>query len=157
MMKRLFAIVVSIVLALSLAATASAATVAKPQPIRVTLNGQKISFTVNPVINNSKTYVEFRTLFGKLGYQVDYDAKTRTVKAASATRRILMSLGGGVAVVDDSNGAHSTINSTGELKIVNNHTMVGVRVIATLSGENVDWNGKTRTVTITDKGPSVAE
>jgi hypothetical protein len=149
------AVVLAFALTSGTASIASAATTAKSQPIRVTVQGQEISFAINPVVINGKTYVEFRTLFEKLGYQVDYNAKTRTVKAATAAQRIQIPFGSGVVVVD--NIGHSTTNSAGELKIVNNHTMIGVRFIAMLSRMNVDWSGKTRTITITEKDPSMVE
>ncbi|SEO61397.1 stalk domain-containing protein [Paenibacillus sp. OV219] len=150
-MKRLMGFVLALLVVLTMAAgTASAAT--QQTDIKVKLNGEWVIFPAPPVLLNSKTYVEFRTLFTKLGYKIDYTAATKTIKATSAVRSIQMQPTGTTALVD---GKKVPVN--GEMKLISGRTMVGVRFIATLSDKTVNWDGTKKLVTIADKGPTAAQ
>ncbi|QHT63038.1 copper amine oxidase N-terminal domain-containing protein [Paenibacillus lycopersici] len=153
-MKRLFGLALSVMLAMAVfAGTASAAASSSAaSTIKVKLNGEWVIFPSPPVLLNGKTFVEFRTLFTKLGYSIDYNAATKTIKAKSSARSIQMTPTGTSALVD---GAKVPVN--GEMKLLDGRTMVGVRFIATLSDKNVDWDGTKKIVTITDKGPTAAQ
>jgi hypothetical protein len=105
----------SAILAISIVGTASAAAAPKASKVQVTLNGQKIVFAQDPVIIQNKTYVEFRTLFSKLGYHIEYTTKTGTIKATAPGHRIQMSAGGSTALVDG-----KKVSSKGQMKLVNN-------------------------------------
>ncbi|MBM7565116.1 stalk domain-containing protein [Paenibacillus sacheonensis] len=132
------------------AGTASAANASTD--IKVKLNGEWVIFPAPPVLQNGKTFVEFRTLFTKLGYSIDYNAATKTIKAKSAARSIQMTPTGTSALVD---GVKVPVN--GEMKLLKGRTMVGVRFIATLSDKDVAWDGAKKIVAITDKGPTAAQ
>ncbi|QHW32998.1 copper amine oxidase N-terminal domain-containing protein [Paenibacillus rhizovicinus] len=150
-MKRWIGLALTLVMAITMfAGTTSAASISTD--IKVKLNGEWVIFPSPPVLLNGKTFVEFRTLFTKLGYSIDYNATTKTINAKSASRSIQMTPTGTSALVD---GAKVPVN--GEMKLLNGRTMVGVRFIATLSDKNVDWDGAKKTVTITDKGPTAAQ
>jgi len=138
-----------ILLAAALSLGGFSAVTSAETPVKVVLNGDVLSFSVDPIVVNGKTYVEFRTLFGKLGYNVDYDNATRTIKATSPERQIKMTLGKDTVLVDG-----NPVDGKGEIRLVNGRTMVGVRFVSTLSGKEVDWDGATNTVTIRDTGPS---
>ncbi|MBO7747588.1 copper amine oxidase N-terminal domain-containing protein [Paenibacillus sp. MWE-103] len=150
-MKRWLGLALSLMIALAaFAGTASAATA--PTNIKVKLNGEWVIFPAPPVLLNGKTFVEFRTLFAKLGYAIDYNASTKTIKAKSDARTIQMTPTGTTALVD---GAKVPVN--GEMKLLNGRTMVGVRFIATLSDKDVAWDGVKKIVTIADKKPTAAQ
>ncbi|REE68694.1 copper amine oxidase-like protein [Paenibacillus taihuensis] len=150
-MKRIMGIVLALLVVFTMAAgTASAA--AQKTDIKVKLNGEWVIFPTPPVILNSKTYVEFRTLFTKLGYTVDYKAATKTIIAKSDVRSIQMQPTGTTALV---NGQKVPVN--GEMQLIGGRTMVGVRFIATLSDKTVSWDGTKKLVTIVDKGPTAAQ
>ncbi|WP_219833964.1 stalk domain-containing protein [Paenibacillus sp. R14(2021)] len=150
-MKRWIGLAIALVVVFaSLAGTASAAT--GSTEIKVKLNGEWVIFPTPPVLLNGKTYVEFRTLFTKLGYSIDYDAATKTIKAASDARSIQMTPTGTSALV---NGTKVPVN--GEMKLLNGRTLVGVRFIATLSDKKVAWDGAKKLVTIEDKGPTAQQ
>ncbi|AZN43419.1 stalk domain-containing protein [Paenibacillus albus] len=150
-MKRLMGFVLALLVVMTMAAgTASAAT--QQTDIKVKLNGEWVIFPAPPVLSNGKTYVEFRTLFTKLGYKIDYNAQSKTIKATSDVRSIQMQPTGTTAIVD---GKKVPVN--GEMKLISGRTMVGVRFIATLSDKTVNWDGAKKLVTITDKGPTAAQ
>ncbi|WP_308636322.1 stalk domain-containing protein [Paenibacillus silvisoli] len=150
-MKRwLSAVLAMMVVFAALAGTASAAS-ATPD-IKVKLNGEWVIFPAPPVLLNGKTYVEFRTLFTKLGYSIDYNATTKVIKAKSSSRSIEMKPSGTTALVD---GQKVPVN--GEMRLLKGRTMVGVRFIATLSDKVVNWDGAKKIVTIVDKGPTAQQ
>ena len=120
-----------------------AATAAAEAPVRVVLNGEVLSFETDPILVNGRIYVEFRTLFTKLGYRVSYDSVTRTVKAVSPQRQIEMTLGKDTVLV---NG--NPVDGTGQIRLANGRTMVGLRFVSTLAGKKVVWDGPTNTATI---------
>lgn len=141
-MKKLSAILLAAILGLTGLASAAAA----ETPVRVVLNGEVLSFEVDPILVDGRTFVEFRTLFTKLGYEVDYDSATRTVKATSPQRNIEMTPGKDTALV---NG--NPVDAKDQIRLANGRTMVGLRFVSTLSGKEVDWDGATRTATIRNK------
>ncbi|NBD24447.1 stalk domain-containing protein [Paenibacillus glycinis] len=152
-MKRWIGLALTLMVVLaSFAGTASAASTNAAADIKVKLNGEWVIFPAPPVLLNGKTYVEFRTLFAKLGYAIDYDAATKTIKAKSDSRSIQMTPTGTTALVD---GTKVPVN--GEMKLLNGRTMVGVRFIATLSDKNVAWDGAKKIVSIDDKGATPAQ
>lgn len=150
-MKRIMGMVLALLVVFTMAAGTASAAMQKTD-IKVKLNGEWVIFPTPPVILNSKTYVEFRTLFTKLGYSIDYNSATKTIKAKSDVRSIQMQPTGTSALVD---GQKVPVN--GEMKLINGRTMVGVRFIATLSDKTVSWDGTKKLVTIVDKGPTAAQ
>ncbi|QHW29675.1 copper amine oxidase N-terminal domain-containing protein [Paenibacillus rhizovicinus] len=150
-MKRLIGLGLTIVLTLSLfAGTASAATATAA--VKVKLNGEWVIFPSPPVIVNGKTFVEFRTLFNELGYDINYDNATKKIKASSQLHDIQMTPTGTTALVD---GAKVPVN--GEMVLMKGRTMVGVRFISTLSDKDVSWDSVKKIVSITDKRPTAAQ
>jgi len=136
----------AILLASILGLTGLAAAAAAETPVRVVLNGEVLSFEVDPILIDGRTYVEFRTLFTRLGYKVDYDHATRTVKATSPQRQIEMTPGKDTVLI---NG--NPVDGKDLIRLVNGRTMVGLRFVITLSGKEVDWDGPTRTATVRDR------
>ncbi|RUS48661.1 copper amine oxidase N-terminal domain-containing protein [Cohnella sp. AR92] len=146
-MRKFWLLVVSAALFFAYSGMAGAAT--QQKPIQVLLNGAPVTFAVEPTAIEGKTFVEFRSLFAALGYNVDYDAATKKIKAVSGDRTIEMRVGATQALL---NG--SAVQVDDQLKVLNSRTLVGVRFIATLSGKDVTWDPATRTVVIVDKGPT---
>lgn len=149
-LKRISLILISILLALSLAGTLSAA--GKPRAVRVVVDGKVAILEDHPVTMKGKVYVEFRSMLKQLGYTVEFDEVTETIRAGGDLVRLEMSVGGDVAFV---NGR--TLESTGQVISLNGDTWVGLRFIAELSGYKVTWNGAARSVALSYLGPSKEE
>ena len=49
--------------------------------IKVTVDGEELTFDQNPVIINDRTMVPMRAIFEKLGASVSWDGETKTVTA----------------------------------------------------------------------------
>lgn len=137
----------SLAIALTLGSTVSAA--AKERTVQVFLNGQAIVFQASPKIFDSRTFVEFRTLFERLGYEITYVEQSKTINATSSLHDIQMSLDGDVAFVDG-----EAVPKDGQMRIVNDRTFVGLRFVTELSGLEIEWDAESYTATIVDNRPT---
>lgn len=113
------------------------------ESIIVTLNGEKITFDVQPQLINNRTMVPLRKIFEAMGADVAWDENTQTVTATKGNERV-------IATIDSKN-----VYINGETKtldvppmIVNDRTLVPVRFVAEAFGANVDWDESTQTVII---------
>jgi len=147
-LKRLAIVLFSAIAAFGLAGTASAASVpAQAVPVQVTVEGKTVDFGNDLVIVKGKTYVEYSALFKELGYGSDmYD---RTVYAEAEDAEIEAPIGGDIAIV---NGY--TVPSTGEVISMDGRTLIGLRFAGTLTNYKVDWDGKTKRISLVFQGPT---
>jgi len=104
------------------------------------LNGIPGTLDVAPTIISDRTMVPFRFIGQALGATVDWNDATRT---ASFT------LDGVTQSVSVGQPLYIGGNYYGTPQIVNDRTLVPVRVVSEMMGADVQWNGLTRTVTIT--------
>ncbi len=111
---------------------------------QVVLDGNKLQFDVDPVIENGRTLVPLRAIFEALGATVDWDDSTRTVTASKGSTKIVLTIGSNQATV---NGKVYTLEVPA--RIINNRTLVPLRFIGEAFEEQVDWDGSTSTITIT--------
>ncbi|TYP70684.1 copper amine oxidase N-terminal domain-containing protein [Paenibacillus methanolicus] len=152
LMKRSSALLVGAALTLSFAQPGMAAQAAAPSPIKVVLAGEELAMKVAPVVQSNTVYVEFRTLFQALGYEVGYDAKTKKIVGESESTRIQMQLGTTNTLVNGkaTQGAVKPI-------AVNGSTLVPLRFVGEASGLDVTWNNKTRVVELNYPVPTEKE
>ena len=116
-----------------------------PADIMVTVNKTVLVFDQPPAIVNDRTLVPLRAIFEALGATVDWNAKTRTVKAKRGTD--VLTLVVGTNVIHRNN---TKIEIDVPAQIIGDRTMVPARAIAESLGASVDWNPHTRTVIIDD-------
>ncbi|MBS7226694.1 MAG: copper amine oxidase N-terminal domain-containing protein, partial [Clostridiaceae bacterium] len=83
--------------ALCLTGMASAKAASAPT---VWLDGEQMTFEVAPVIENDRTMVPYRAIFEKLGYQVGWDADTRSVTAAKGSTTMKLTIGSKTVTVN---------------------------------------------------------
>jgi len=115
-----------------------------PGVIRVLLNGRPLTFDVPPQVIADRTMVPMRAIFEALGAQVDWDGATQTVTGTRDGTVVVLQIGSTSPTV---NGRVVNIDAPGV--IVDSRTLVPLRFFGEAFGMNVDWNGATRTVTIT--------
>lgn len=113
------------------------------EPIKVYLDGERINFSVDPIIKNGTTLVPFRTIFEELGMMVDWNSTTRKVTGQKDGLKIELIIGNKAAYV---NGKR--VNLLVAPEIIKGNTMVPLRFIGEASGENVKWNGDSKTINI---------
>ena len=125
------------------AATAVCSAAPAEENITVTVNGQTVEFPdQKPFLRDDRTLVPIRFIAESLGYEVDWDAKENTALIDGG--RIKLWIGTNRAEL---NGKKVTLDTSSIL--VNDRTMVPLRIIAETLDCTVDWLAKTRTVQIT--------
>lgn len=113
------------------------------EPIPVWIDGQKINFTNDPIIENGTTLVEFRPIFEQLNLQINWDGKTQTVIGTNKALTIQLTIGSNIALV---NGKEQALLLAP--KIINNRTLVPIRFVSESTGGKVDWDPKTKSIHI---------
>jgi len=118
-------------------------------PIRVTLNGENISFDQPPIMESGRTLVPLRAIFEALGAEVDWNGDTQTVTAVKDGVTVTLRIGSYDLI---KSGHAPTQTSTLDVppQLVGGRTMVPARAVAESFGATVDWCGDTRTVIITN-------
>jgi len=112
--------------------------------IKVEMDGDVIQFDQGAVSVNGRTLVPMRTIFEELESTVQWTAKTKTITANRGTKKITLVVGSKTATV---NGQKITLDVPPQ--IINGRTLVPLRFISEALGAKVDWNNKTKTVSIT--------
>lgn len=123
--------------------TFAVASPAMADDITVLLDGNAIEFDVAPIIENDRTLVPLRAIFEALGAQVEWDGENETVISAKGNNICVLQIGGKMFV----NGVEKELDVPA--KIVEDRTLVPLRAVSEAYECKVDWNGDTRTVTIT--------
>ncbi|MDD4802207.1 MAG: stalk domain-containing protein [Syntrophomonas sp.] len=131
------------------------------QSIKLVINGDEILTDTNPIVLNNRTLVPIRVICEHLGMDVQWDGLNRKViidsSSPSLTKQPINSSAGDnqeiKGAIPDAdikifiNGAE--VPSDTSPVVINNRTMVPIRIIAEYIGMNVDWQGER--VAITDK------
>ncbi len=126
-------------------------TVTDNKEISVYINGKQVVFDVPPQIINDRTMVPLRAIFEALGASVDWNQDARTVTSTKGNTTIQLTIDSNTMYV---NGNTVTLDSPA--CIINDRTLVPVRAISEAYNTKVDWNGDTRTVTITSDASTEA-
>lgn len=114
---------------------------AKPDKIRVNVNGNILSFENNPYIEDGRTLVPIRKILEALGLTVDWDNGKITVTDGNIT--VVCSAGDNKAYV---NGEEYTLDVP--VKIDSDTAFVPVRFISECFGFNVSWTEKSQLIEI---------
>lgn len=144
-MKTIKRILITLLSATMLLTTATAVCSAASveENITVTVNGQTVAFPdQKPILRDDRTLVPIRFIAEILGYEVDWDPEENT--ALIDDGRIKLWIGTNRAELD---GKVVTLDTSSIL--VNDRTMVQLRIIAETLDCTVDWLAKTNTVQIT--------
>lgn len=137
-MKRFFrgVLLFSLFLSFSLQSVPGAA-------VRVTLNGQEMTFETDPYIENGRVMVPLRGILEAMGYSVYWQSHTQTVLAINGTTSITMPLNSKTVTV---NG--ETVPVDAPARLTDSRTFVPLRFLAEHSGATVTWDPNISTVSI---------
>ena len=113
-------------------------------PISVYLDGSALIFDVPPMLIDGRVFVPMRAIFEALGAEVAWDADTQTATGTKDETVVVLPIGSTSPMV---NGAVVSIDTPGV--IIDGRTLVPLRFVAESFGVSVEWDGDTRTVTIT--------
>lgn len=111
----------------------------------VMLNGQNLSFDVQPYIKNGRTFLPYRTLLEALGAgSINWDAKRRTVTAAMDGNNIELTI---CYKIITRNGATYSMDVAPEIR--DNRTMIPLRFVSEHLGFNTDWDAANHVIYLT--------
>ncbi len=139
-MKKILSIALASILALSSAVPALA------NDITVIVNGEKIEFAdQEPIIKNDRVLVPLRGVLEEMGIEVSWNEFSESIYAERGLAYALFNVGSGTLITDS---GEVTLDAAPE--IINDRTMVPLRAIAEAFDADVEWDGETYTVTVTD-------
>lgn len=120
-------------------------------PVYVKLNGVSINYTdAQPQIMNQRAMVPFRQTAETLGATVEWNKETETATLRKGDRVVVHTMRSSVITV---NGKASTFDTPSS--VIQNRTMMPVRMLSEALGNPVTWDNSTRTVNIIADEPVV--
>ena len=145
-MKKIIAITMAAVMT---AGMASIPAMADDEPIKIIVNGEDLVIPeddTQPFIENERTLVPMRAIFEALGASVNWDGDTKTIVSYDPVSDISITM-----QIDSANMfvGEDKVELDVPAKIVGDRTVVPIRAIAEGMFSKVDWDGDTRTITIT--------
>lgn len=118
-----------------------------PQPeeekVAVEVNGERVIFDQQPVVQNGRTLVPLRKIFEALGASVGWHDETQTVTSIKGETIVSLTIGSNILKV---NNREITLDVTAQT--INGRTMVPARAVAEAFGCKVDWDEERNTVVI---------
>ncbi len=114
--------------------------------VHIYIDGKKQSFADQPVIVEGRTLLPMRDLFQALGAVVGWDGVTSTAIGTRDGIEVRIPIGSTNPTV---NGKPTTIQVPAQL--INNRTYIPLRFVGEALGDDVKWDGGTRSVIITKK------
>lgn len=114
------------------------------QKINVFLNGELIIFpNQQPTVVERRTLIPLRGIFEKMGYDVSWDAKTKSCVISNDVQSITMRSGHKGMQVND-----RAYMLDVPAQIINNSLMIPLRAVAECTGAIVTWDAPTKAVYI---------
>ncbi|MGI6436261.1 MAG: copper amine oxidase N-terminal domain-containing protein [Syntrophomonadaceae bacterium] len=118
-------------------------TPAPPPPV-IYLNGQRLHFDVNPIIEDGRTLVPLRAIFEAMGATVTWNDATATATAVKGNTRVVLPVGSTTPTI---NGIIFKLDVPA--RIVEGRTLAPLRFVGEAFGGRVTWDGGTNLITIT--------
>lgn len=128
---------------LSLAITGTA--FAAGNSINLQVNGKTLPTDVAPIIKESRTLVPVRVISESLGADVEWNAAEQKVTVIKNDKVLELTLNSKEVLVNGSKLPELDVPP----QLINNRTMVPIRVVSEALGAKVEWNGDTQTVATT--------
>lgn len=116
--------------------------------VQLKLNNKTIATDVPPVIHNNRTLVPLRAIMENLAADVTWNGEKQQVLVKTTDKEITLNINSALALV---NGKQKALPDNVPAKLINNRTMVPIRFLAEEIGLDVNWDEKTRTVSLNDK------
>lgn len=110
---------------------------------RIFVNNYFVDSDAAPVIENGRTLVPVRIISEKLGYNVNWDAATKTVEITGDAKTIKLTIGSST-YLDDGTEMPLDVGA----KIVNSRTMVPIRLVSEAFSQKVIWDNENRVVAV---------
>ncbi|MCH5211639.1 MAG: copper amine oxidase N-terminal domain-containing protein [Oscillospiraceae bacterium] len=119
--------------------------------VNIELNGEKMQLEQEPFINDGNTLVPMRAIFEALGAEVEWDGTERKIYSRKNDSMIELKIDSHEMYVYPNilMSSRDTVTLEKAPVIVDDFTYVPLRAVAEAFDAVVDWNGDTRTVSIT--------
>ncbi|GFN22034.1 stalk domain-containing protein [Thermanaeromonas sp. C210] len=114
--------------------------------LEVVVQDEKIEFEVAPQLDNGRAFVAVRPVAAKLGAQVVWSPSARTVTVTRGDINLVLAVGGTTAYLND-----QPVQLEIPSRIVEGRTLVPVRILAELLGENIIWDASEQGIYIGDR------
>lgn len=114
--------------------------------INVYIDGEKVEFDVPPMMMNERTMVPMRMIFEEIGATIDWNQDTQTVIGRKGDNMVKIVIGSDTASI---NGDIVALDQPAV--IVDERTLVPIRVVSEGLGLNVEWDQDTLSVIMTSK------
>jgi outer membrane protein assembly factor BamB len=114
-----------------------------------TVDGSTRTLDSPPIIKNSRTLLPIRAVVEALGGTVGWNAAERKVTVTLGYKTIELWIGKSMAKVDGVDTPIESTNSKVVPEIINSRTMLPLRFVTENLGCDVQWDGTTKTITIT--------
>jgi N-acetylmuramoyl-L-alanine amidase len=127
-------------------------------PATIVMDGETLTGDIPAYVTGGRTMVPVRLVAEALSAQVEWIGATRQVRITLDGCEIVLTIGSATALVDGTetelyDGVPATIAYDGTVT----RTMVPLRFVAEQLGAEVDWDGESRTVTVTPAQADDAE
>lgn len=120
--------------------------------ISVYLDEKQVRFDAEPVIENGRVLVPFRGALELMGYHVTWEGNSKTITTSRNGNTIEMEIGDVNAKI---NGQPFVLDVPP--KIVNNRTLVPLRIVAEGTGIEVEWEEETSAVLLNTQEKRIAK
>ena len=118
------------------------------EEIKIFIDDEEIKqYEIPPIILDGRTLVPLRSVFEKLGADVFWDANKKEVIIMKNKDKIVFKINSIIGLKND----NENFNMDVPAKIINNYTMVPIRVISQALNCFVDWNSEKREIYINQK------
>jgi hypothetical protein len=125
----------------------SAPEVFAESPIKLIIDGKKITSDVDPYISNDRTLVPIRVIAEELDSVVDWDNENRAVHISKENIHILLRIDSNlVEYSNDNETTYTMIDVAPQIK--EDRTFVPIRLISNALGVGIEWNNDERAVYI---------
>ena len=147
MTKKIFKTIIAILTLAAMLFSFSVSSFADEKAVTVYVNGIKINFDVEPIIDNGRTLVPLRYIFEALGAKVDWRGETSTAVAKKGEDTIEITVGSNILY---KNGIPTELDVGA--KLIDGRTLVPARAVSEGMGCDVSWDAQERRVIIAEKG-----
>ncbi|WP_373232683.1 stalk domain-containing protein [Cohnella sp.] len=115
-------------------------------PLKVVLDGQQLTFDVQPQVISGSTMIPYSMLMQKIGASLSFDAKTQQLKVKRGKTTVELTIGSNQAILDG-----KTVKLDAKAVVKNGRTLVPLRFLGESFGLWVNWNAGTKTVSLETK------
>ncbi|WNC15327.1 N-acetylmuramoyl-L-alanine amidase family protein [Brevibacillus brevis] len=149
MKRRLYLLLLSLLVLLFIPGWAAAASSAREESVNLMIGGQAVSPEVPPVIKSGRTLVPVRVIAEGLGANVDWNEAARTATISRGNQQLTLTLDSKKAVL---NGKQVTLDTPPVIS--KQRMLLPLRFVGESLGVTVGWDNSTRTV-IANETPQI--